>query len=124
MSVTMRVGLGRVWELEAEIERLQGYIQRLDGYVADLRELLPGDKQSVELHDTMKMWGEKAVQDIGTLMAACIDYRNVLIRASVGDPVSGRDDGVEDIMRRYGVKIETKRTAGVEYLNAYLSGVY
>lgn len=114
MSNTMRGGLGTVWALQAEIRQSKEYIQLIDDYVADLRELLPGDLEEVSLHETMKMWSEKAVQDIATLMAACIDYRNVLIRAYIGDPVSGRPDGVEAIMARYGVKIETSRTAGIE----------
>lgn len=144
MSMTMRSGLGRVLELEDEARRLedkirhqrielaglndrvrtqQEYVMQLDRWVATYSDMLPGDKHPKTTEGILKAFGEKAVADIGTLMAACIDYRNVLIRANIGDPVSGRHQGVEAIMRRYGVKVETKRTAGVDYLNAYISNV-
>lgn len=49
---------------------------------------------------------------VSTLMSACIDYRNLLIRAKVPDSVSGRDQGVEMIFRRFGVKVTERSQYG------------
>lgn len=51
-------------------------------------------------------------QYVSTLMSACIDYRNLLIRAKVPDSVSGRDQGVEKIFQRFGVTVTPRSEYG------------
>lgn len=137
MSNVMRSGHGRVLELETQVSNQRRELKRLNlqsrelkeyndivmKWVAAYRDMLPGGQKPKDVEAILKAFGEKAVLDIGTLMAACIDYRNVLITLHAGDPVSPRHEGVEDIMRRYGVKIEKQRKAGLEYLNATLTTV-
>lgn len=96
--------------LEVEHEKVTGYVVTLDMLVEALRDLLPGEKKPVVLHEILEAFGQKAVADIGTLLEACIDYRNLLIRAVVADQVSIRHEGVEAIAKRYGVKLERRGT--------------
>lgn len=49
-------------------------------------------------------------QYVSTLLGACVDYRNLLIRANVPDSVSGRHEGVEAIMRRFDIQLTLGRS--------------
>lgn len=51
----------------------------------------------------------RAESEIATLLAACIDYRTLLIRAQVPDSVSGR---VEDLMTKYRVALTPRSEFG------------
>lgn len=88
------------------------YVERnleLIGKIHRLRQHLPeGRYNSTQILDAL----DNPVQDISTLMAACIDYRNLLIRADVPDSVSGRHEGVEAIMKKYGIEL-VKRKAPI-----------
>lgn len=85
------------------------YIQVLEREVDALAAHLP-DTSGLTHIGMLKAFRQPA-DDIGTLLAACIDYRNLLIRAYVPDSVSGRSEGLEDICRRYGIKLDARVNA-------------
>lgn len=47
-------------------------------------------------------------------LGACIDYHNALVRASVPDPVTGRDE-IQDLYRRFELKVEPRSLYGEKH---------
>lgn len=110
-------------ELTNQLAIKQAWEDWIIGIIDDLRELLPGEKRPIAPSKVLEAFAERAVVDLGTLMAACVDYRNLLIRADVPDSVSGRHEGVEKIFGKYGVVLERRKDSIRGMWSAYMDSI-